>query len=513
MELKTGIRRNQLKQLPYFKQVPLAKVEGGSLELEKDVNAYLKSWKLPENEFTETEKVTLGRIVSHTGGLTVHGFPGYSNFEEVAPITAVLNGTPPANTAAIRVDTKPGTNFRYSGGGYCIMQLLMEDVFQQSYPEITKATVLAPLDMTNSTYEQPMPDNWQPQAATGYLPDNSKVKGKWHIYPEMAAAGLWTTAEDLAKFVIDLQLSIKGEEGHILSPEMANKMTSPYFSDFIGLGIFLNDRDGQVYFSHGGWDEGFSSETVAHKTAGYGVVVLTNSNHPPFIDELIRSVRNAYQWENYTVPKYNPLPISQAELSRYSGKYAYDKDEVINIYEENGKLFLKYLKAKQPMELIKVDSNEFARRTRDNRIKFLNHPETDQLCVVFFENPDSKAEFDHPKIDTETKVPFELVCDNKMKEALAAYQVLDGEAREKEGSLNNLGYQLLQQDRIDLAIRVFLINTQLFPDSSNVYDSLGEAYLKNGEKDLAIKNYQKSLELNPNNANAKKVLGELEVDF
>jgi CubicO group peptidase (beta-lactamase class C family) len=201
-------------------------VEEGKISLDSNVNNYLKSWKLPDNEFTKNKKVALKHLLSHTGGLTVHGFLGYSPDLPVPSLLQVLDGEQPANSPAIRVDKVPDESFRYSGGGYTIMQQMLIDIEGKDFPSITKEKVLQPLGMIHSTYQQPLPPDLLKLAATGYLPDGSMTKGKRHTYPEMAAAGLWTTAEDLALFAIDIQKSLKGEGG-VLSKTMVEKMLTP----------------------------------------------------------------------------------------------------------------------------------------------------------------------------------------------------------------------------------------------------------------------------------------------
>src|SRR5713226_7121154 len=175
----------------------LREVEAGKLLLDRDVNEYLKSWKLPENEFTAKQKVTLERILSHSAGLTVHGFPGYAAGGPVPTVPQLLDGVPPANTAAVRVEFEPGTKWQYSGGGYTIAQLVMTDTLQKSFPELMRELVLAPAGMAHSTYEQPLPPERLGLAAVGYRTNGAPLPGKRHTYPEMAAAGLWTTSEDL----------------------------------------------------------------------------------------------------------------------------------------------------------------------------------------------------------------------------------------------------------------------------------------------------------------------------
>jgi CubicO group peptidase (beta-lactamase class C family) len=143
-------------------------VEDGRLSLDQDVNRWLKQWKVPENDFTKDEKVTLRRILSHSAGLTVHGFPGYAVDVPMPTLVEILDGTKPANTAAIRVDVVPGSTSRYSGGGYTVMQQMMIDVTGKPFPEFMQETVLTPLRMAASTYEQPPPKDRVAAAATGY---------------------------------------------------------------------------------------------------------------------------------------------------------------------------------------------------------------------------------------------------------------------------------------------------------------------------------------------------------
>ena len=172
---------------------------------------------MPENEFTKDKKVTLRGILSHSAGLTVHGFPGYAVAGPVPTLVEVLDGAKPANTGAIRVNVVPGSLWRYSGGGFTVMQQMIIDATGKPFPEFMRETVLAPLGMTSSTYEQPLPADRQSHAATGHYPDGRPVAGKWHVYPEMAAAGLWTTAPDLARFAIGVQRALASTSNAVLS--------------------------------------------------------------------------------------------------------------------------------------------------------------------------------------------------------------------------------------------------------------------------------------------------------
>jgi CubicO group peptidase (beta-lactamase class C family)/predicted transcriptional regulator YdeE len=277
-------------------------VEHGQLLLDEDVNKKLKSWKVPENEFTATEKVTLRRIMSHTAGLTVHGFPGYDVDAPVPTLVQIFNGEKPANTAPIRVDTIPGTKWRYSGGGVTIEQQLMIDVSGKPFPVFMRETVLDKIGMSDSSYEQPLPPARAATTAGGTYGDGKAVHGKWHVYPEMAAAGLWTTPTDLAKFAIEIALSKQGKSNRVLSQKMTQEMLTPVMND-VGLGFFL-DRDNPGQFGHNGADEGFQALLTMNPETGNGVAMMADSdNGLSVMDAVLRRVAKEYGWNYKTGPE------------------------------------------------------------------------------------------------------------------------------------------------------------------------------------------------------------------
>lgn len=482
------------------------------IDLDKNVNEYLTSWKLPDNEFTKAKKVGLKHLLSHTGGLTVHGFLGYSPDLVVPSLIQVLNGELPANSPAVFVDKLPEDSFRYSGGGYTVMQQLMIDVMHKPYPELMDELVLTPLTMMNSTYEQPLKEEQLSRAATGYLPDGSMTKGKRHTYPEMAAAGLWTTSEDLAKFAIDVQKTYTGESEIVLTKSGTEEMLSPFVEEFIGLGLFLMDMGGSKYFGHGGWDEGFSSELVAHKEDGYGVVVLTNSNHPDFISELIRSVAYTYEWENF-VPVYTKLNLEKKDLALIPGRYKIAEDDLVEIFMKDNSLFKRQL-AKSSKELVKISDTTFISRDQNIPIQFSKNTENDDLELLRLDPFDGSITSSFERLDVNEILPFEHLVAGEYAKSLKAYQsIMKTDPKNdavNEFRINRRGYELMGDEKLVLARDVFKINTVLYPESANVYDSYAEACMKNKEYDLAIKNYQKSLELNPKNQNAKDMIDKMQ---
>jgi len=290
----------------------LSLVESGKLSLDADVNGALKSWHVPENEFTKVEKVTLRRLLSHSAGLTVHGFPGYAVDAATPSLVQVLNGEPPANTPAIRVDFMPGSQWRYSGGGYTIMQQLVIDTTGQTFPEFMRQAVLKPLLMDASGFDQPLPAARAALTATGHLGGGKVVPGRWHIYPEMAAAGLWTTASDLARFAIALQESLAGRAHPVISPAMTQVMLTPQKQDD-GLGVFLAGKEKGLRFWHNGRDEGFDALMTAYVHSGQGAVVMINKNEDSSaVPRIMSAIAAAYGWPDYPV-YHPPKPIADKE--------------------------------------------------------------------------------------------------------------------------------------------------------------------------------------------------------
>ncbi len=276
-------------------------VEQGKLSLDEDVNQKLTTWKVPENEFTATQKVTLRRLMSHSAGLTVHGFPGYDVNDALPTIVQVLNGEKPANTESVRVDIVPGTKSRYSGGGVTIEQLLMTDVTGKPLPALMRETVLDKIGMTDSSYEQPLPPARAGMTAGGTRGDGKEIHGKWHIYPEMAAAGLWTTPTDLARFAIEIALSKQGKANHVLSQKMTQEMLTPVM-DEVGLGFFM-EKDNPGQFGHNGADEGFQALLTMNADTGNGVAMMANSdNGISVMGAVLRRVAKEYGWSYKAQP-------------------------------------------------------------------------------------------------------------------------------------------------------------------------------------------------------------------
>ena len=321
---------------PVAAMAVLRLVEAGKIGLDTDVNQYLKTWKMPENSFTAKTKVTVRELLTHTAGLTVHGFAGYAFGAPVPTLVEVLNGEKPANSAPIRVDTQPGTIWRYSGGGYVVAQELVQDVTGEPFPKVMHDTVLAPIGMTKSTYEQPLPKSRMDEVATPYRGDGQPVPGGPHVYPEMAPAGLWTTPSDLARYAIEVQKSLAGKANHVLSAAMVRQMLTPV-KDHQGLGPGTGGSAAHPYFTHGGANEGYRCNLMAYND-GDGVVIMTNGdNGGQLASEIQRTVAHEYGWPDFAPEERSVTKVDPKTLDAYVGAYR-DSGMVFTVTREGDQL-------------------------------------------------------------------------------------------------------------------------------------------------------------------------------
>ena len=330
---------------PVAALVALSLVEEGRLELDAPANRFLTRWRLPDNEFTADSAVTLRHLMTHSGGTTVWGFPGYRKDQEfgpgpdVASTVQVLAGL--GNTEAVRVFKVPGTSMRYSGGGYTVLEQMVEDATGMSFDEAARERILEPAGLERSTYTQPLPEDRWSEASRGYGADGSQVEGEWHTYPEQAAAGLWTTPTELAELSIHLLGILEGDTTGILSPETMEAVLTPHhpgdpaFQNW-GLGFSLDGAGEDVRFGHGGANEGFRSRWLVYRDSGDGAVLMTNGDQgSALIGEVLRALGTTYGFPDFQPEVVAAASLDAEALQEYAGDY-----EVPGMATEEGDPFL-----------------------------------------------------------------------------------------------------------------------------------------------------------------------------
>lgn len=478
-------------------------VERGQLRLDAPVNATLKSWKIPETDATRTQPITLAHLLSHTGGLGVHGFLGYDTGLPLPSIVQILDGQPPANSPAVRVEQAPGLGFRYSGGGYTIVQTLMSDVAGRAFPELMRREVLKPIGMRDSSFDYPLPARRMKHAAAGVTPDGKDVVGKRKVHPESAAAGLWTTPEDLARFAIEVQKAARGDS-RLLGRAAAERMLRDPGPDHYALGFGIVHENGAAYFGHDGWNEGFSSHLLANRD-GDGVVIMINANQPQLMNELRRAVAFEFGWPGYRTEKR--VPISEIVRKMLPARFPYNAEQFMLLKAAGDEVSFEY-GGEEQLFLTPVGAGRFVAVGTGLTVELgRDAAGVGQLSFVY---PDGRRE-SHPRFaDDARSLRERLYADDAS--VVADYRKLAdaGDIVGSEPYLNTQGYRLIGQKRYPAAKQVLALTAALYPNSANAWDSLGEACLLNGDPEAARMHYRKALSLDPNLASAKAALEKLE---
>lgn len=276
-------------------------VQQGKLSLDADVNRDLTGWRVPDDSFTSTHKVTLRRLLSHNAGVNVPGFDGYARGQPLPTTEETLDGRPPANNPPVRVTTVPGTACDYSGGGFTIVGLLMKDVSGQSFDDFMDAHVLLPAGMTESTFRQELPPALAARAATGTDRHGKPLSGKWRLFPELAPDGLWSTPTDLVKFALEIARSARDSANHVLSQSSAREMLTMQCRDDpgggTGLGFALGYQKHPGIFFHNGSNAGFQSVLMMDPDAGWGYAAMGNSDNFEAVNRAVfQTLSTWYGW-------------------------------------------------------------------------------------------------------------------------------------------------------------------------------------------------------------------------
>jgi CubicO group peptidase (beta-lactamase class C family) len=289
---------------PVAAMASLKAIEQGKFDLDQDINRILKSWSLPDAPFRGGAPVTPRTLLSHTSGTgDGFGFPGYDPDTKLPTLLEILDGTPPSNTGPVRLVRPPLTSYHYSGGGSTIQQLALTDATGVPFIKLARDWILDPIGMTESTHEQPLPPQRAAQAARAHDWLGRSMGPAWHVYPELAAAGLWTTPTELAKFLIEVQTTLSGRPGRVLTRASMLEMVTPVGVGPYGVGFSISRKGEGWYFEHGGGNWGFRCHAIAHRAKGYGAVVMTNGdNGQALAQEVIDRVARAYGWDTLDKP-------------------------------------------------------------------------------------------------------------------------------------------------------------------------------------------------------------------
>lgn len=491
----------------------LKMVENGQIELEKPINNYLTSWKITENDFTKKTPITLRMLLSHSAGTSQSSYFGFTPTQPLPTIVEILSGAKISETRPVVVNSKPNAAFRYSGGGSMIAQMALMDVSKKSFSNLTQTLLFDKLGMRNSTFEQPVPSIFTKQSSWAYS-SASWFKGMPYVYPQQAAAGLYTTPTDLAKFFIDVQKSYIGK-GKILSQATTKKMLTAQqnvsdgsYKEQIGIGPFLIQRTDNkdpngVYFEFTGVNAGFLAYGIASITNGNGVIIMLNSGDDVngLGKEIRRAVAKTYNWTNFLPTEIQPINLTETELNKFAGRYRMATDEVLYLRKEKNYL-VENINEGNDIYCFPVtkDTIVFTDYNIKAGFKMNDKGEVISLQNIYHEKP-------MPRMKDDEFSPSEYLKMKKYDEAKKAF----GAMKMNEYQITYLAYDLMNKKPLNMdAVKTVLdVAIEQHPNSSIVYSRWGDYYIKLNDKTNAIKSYQKALDLDPTDQQTKDILNGL----
>ena len=490
-------------------------IQEQKISLDDPINAYLKSWKIPENDYTRQTPITLRMLLSHTAGTSQTSYFGFTPDKKNLPtILDILSGQPNAESRGVVVNSEPKKEFRYSGGGSMIAQMALMDVSSERFEALCDRILFQPLGMFQSTFAQPLPGKFQAQAAWGYS-YASWYEGMPYVYPQQAAAGLYATPSDLASFLIEIQQALRGK-GKVLSQASVQTMITPVakvseggFREEMGVGPFLLQRiDNQDpqgrYFEFTGVNAGFVAYLIGNITEGYGAVIMLNTGDDfnGLGKEIRRAIAQTYGWHNFLPSAIQPKKWTKAELERVVGRYRLGPDEVMS-FQREGDHLIQVINSGSPIPCfpIAVDSIVLT----DFNIKAHFRFDAQGRAITFQSAYQPNA---IPRMVEDEFTPTELINTQRLPEAQALLRTQQLNVYQITYKI----YELLNRKPVGnfAAAKMLLeLAEEQHPKSAIVFARWGDYYLKMQDRAAAIRAYERANQLDPSDEGVVKALGRL----
>jgi CubicO group peptidase (beta-lactamase class C family) len=501
-------------------------VEQGKLDLDAPVSSYLKSWQMPTSDLTKNNPITLRQLLSHTAGMSQGGFADFHLGDDIPTLVESLNGEKlPRYKTPISVEFEPETNWNYSGGGYVIVQVVLEDLTGKPLAQLAEEMLFTPLLMQHTTMYQNGQAKFLSNVAKVHDLEQKVIRDGIPICPQVAPSGLWSTPLDMAKFTIEFQKALAGEPTKVVSTWVAKQTTDVQTLKVTGgwaAGWMRFEAQGNLdWFSHGGSNTGTGGHVMATMQDGKGIMLFINATtqtRNPAITMLIDNVVQKLQWTQ-------PLVSSQGQLSKtlakkMVGRYLSAFDQIVTITQEQGKLIyhnpLQIGGGQFTGELHYKQNNRFALDAHANNLGLEINPTDKQVYLTLFRTGTALKDHAMRKLQQGEELPFEVAEKQDVEQSIQAYKVWQKQSPDSRmlssNALNNAGYMALAKKDYQVAVNYFSVYSALYPDDANAFDSLAEAYMTKGDTQLALDNYKKSLVLNADNQNAKDMLKKLATD-
>lgn len=490
-------------------------IQEQKISLDEPINAYLKSWKIPENDYTRQTPITLRMLLSHTAGTSQTSYFGFTPDKKNLPtILDILSGQPNAESRGVVVNSEPKKEFRYSGGGSMIAQMALMDVSGEGFEDLCDRVLFQPLGMPQSTFAQPLPSKFQAQAAWGYS-YAPWYEGMPYVYPQQAAAGLYATPSDLASFLIEIQQALRGK-GKVLSQASAQTMLTPVakvseggFREEMGVGPFLLQRiDNQDpqgrYFEFTGVNAGFVAYLIGNITEGYGAVIMLNTGDDfnGLGKEIRRSIAHTYGWHNFLPSAIQPKKWTKAELERVVGRYRLGPDEVMSFRREGDHL-IQVINAGSPIPCFPIAKDSIVLTDFNIKAHFCFDGQGRAISFQSAYQPNAI-----PLMAEDEFTPTELINAQRLPEAKALFRTQQLNVYQITYKI----YELLNRKPVGnfAAAKMLLeLAEEQHPQSAIVFARWGDYHLKIQDRAAAIRAYERANQLDPSDEGVVNVLSGL----
>ncbi len=308
--------------------------QAGILDFNLPIDDYLDSWQLPPGHQTDANPVTFRNLLKHTSGITPGGYQGYEQGEPIPEDLQIVQGYPPSNSDAVEVLEPPGSVLAYSGGGYTLIEIALQDTLGDPFEKIMHDWLIEPVGMKQADFALIVPTASNSPAARGHHSDGKQVAGGWRQHPEQAAAGLWSTASDLAVLLVEMHLALKGKSDVFGEESMFELLADPFAGHLYGFRL-VSGEDEQ-FLAHYGATVGYRSAMIFNPQSGDGAVYLSNSDNGTTLGrEFLAAVSRVYEWPilpNKWVERASP---SEELLRSLNGRYLFEGGLAVSVEYRN----------------------------------------------------------------------------------------------------------------------------------------------------------------------------------
>ena len=311
----------------------------GSVDLDADIETILSSWHLPAGRQTRENPVTLRNLFTHTAGITPGGYDGYAQGQPIPGDRQTASAEAPSNSRKVEVLEAPGTSLRYSGGGYTVAEIALQDRLRQPFERIMRTWLTLPVGMKQADFTQPLPTTSHAHAASGHQANGSVVAGGWHNHPEQAAAGLWATPSDLAALLIEVRKGWQGNSEVFTQDSIRELLANPV--DGHAYGFRLIGEGDRVFLTHYGGTVGYRAGMTLNLETGDGAVYLTNSDNGSDLGlEFLAAVSSVYDWPVFRTALVERTTLPPEVLKPLAGRYQFAEGPAISVVYERDALTL-----------------------------------------------------------------------------------------------------------------------------------------------------------------------------